>query len=311
CLTVNFSNSFLGGIMVSRNLWHRLTASCLVLAVVSTYSMVGLAAPEQKLNKKAMGELNASGQVLIDGSKAISGNTLFSDSTLETGENSGAVVSLGKLGRVEYLPNSSSKLSFADAVVSGSLEEGSVRVSKPAGVSTTFTTNEGTVVAIADAAAVFSLHVKDGHTVVAAESGRVELRGGDGESTAVGAGETGIIAQQTQGQTQTQTQGQTQTQTQDQTQTPGQTPTTQGQQPATQQPATQQTATQQTATQQTATQQTATPPQSGGEDLGRGATSGIVVLTATVLAAIIYGVTRDDDNNTQPGPVVISVSPTV
>src|SRR2546421_7176231 len=94
--------------MTSRT-WSRtpITLS-LALAILCTYTMVALAAPQGQAGPT--GDLSVVGEVSVNGTSAISGATVFSDSTIATGQNSSAVVSLGKLGRVELLPNSSLKL---------------------------------------------------------------------------------------------------------------------------------------------------------------------------------------------------------
>ena len=61
--------------------------------------------------------------------------------------NSSAVVSLGKLGRVEVMPNSSLKLSFTDNGVSGTLDSGKVRFSTSSGVTSSVMTKDGSAVA--------------------------------------------------------------------------------------------------------------------------------------------------------------------
>jgi hypothetical protein len=95
--------------------------------------------------KQADGTVVPAGQTLADvqinGASAISGATVFSDSTVTTAKGSSAVVSLGKLGRVEVLPESSMKLNFGDSSISVSmLESGRVRVSSSSGVSAAATT---------------------------------------------------------------------------------------------------------------------------------------------------------------------------
>ena len=133
--------------MNSRTWSRKFMAFCLAMAVSSVYSMVSLAAPGQAGQTGPSGELSVSGQVTVNGQSAISGATVFSDSTVTTAANSSAVVSLGKLGRVELLPASSMKISFSDAGVSGMLEAGRARVSTPAGVGATISTKDGAVVA--------------------------------------------------------------------------------------------------------------------------------------------------------------------
>src|SRR2546423_2709324 len=127
--------------MISRT-WSRtpITLS-LALAILCTYSMAVLAAPQGQTGPT--GDLSVVGEVSVNGTSAISGATVFSDSTITTAQNSSAVVSLGKLGRVELLPNSSLKLSFTDKGVSGMLEAGRVRGSSSTRVTARGTAKEG------------------------------------------------------------------------------------------------------------------------------------------------------------------------
>lgn len=163
--------------MISRNLSRKSIAFGLAVAVLSVYSMVVLATPGQK---GPSGELSVSGQVTVNGQTAISGATVFSDSTVATAANSSAVVSLGKLGRVELLPNSSVKLSFTDSGISALLDAGRVRVSTPAGVAAMVTTKDGTAVADSAQAAAFTVDVECGNTIVATQAGLVQLNAGGG-----------------------------------------------------------------------------------------------------------------------------------
>ena len=161
--------------MTSRT-WSRTPITlALALAILCTYSMVGFAAPQQGQT----GDLSVVGEVSVNGTSAISGATVFSDSTVTTAQNSSAVISLGKLGRVELLPNSSLKLSFNETGVSGMLSQGRVRVSSSSGVAATVTTKDGAAVADINQPNVFMVDVECGNTVVSTQSGRVELRAGN------------------------------------------------------------------------------------------------------------------------------------
>jgi hypothetical protein len=164
--------------MTSRT-WSRTPITlALALAILCTYSMVGIAAPQQGQTGPT-GDLSVVGEVSVNGTSAISGATVFSDSTVTTAQNSSAVVSLGKLGRVEVLPNSSLKLSFNETGVTGMLSQGRVRVSSSSGVSATVTTKDGAAVADNNQPNVFMVDVECGNTVVSTQSGRVELRAGN------------------------------------------------------------------------------------------------------------------------------------
>jgi hypothetical protein len=119
------------------------------------------------------------GEVTVNGTSAISGATVFSDSTVTTSKGSSAVVSLGKLGRVELLPESSLKLSFTDSGLTGMLSQGRVRVSSSSGVNASVGTKDGMAVADVNQPNVFMVDIECGNTVVSTQSGRVELRAGD------------------------------------------------------------------------------------------------------------------------------------
>jgi hypothetical protein len=171
--------------MTSRNWSRKSIAFALAIAVLSVYSMVALASPGQK----NAGELSVSGQVTVNGQAAISGATVFSDSVIATAANSSAVVSLGKLGRVELMQNTSVKLSFTDNNISASLDAGRLNVATAAGVSAIVTTKDGAAVADASQAANFLVDVECGDMRVNSQGGMIELRAG-GKTTAIAAGNT-------------------------------------------------------------------------------------------------------------------------
>ena len=162
--------------MISRTWSRKPVAMLLAVAILSMYSMVALAAPQQGPS----GDLSVVGEVSVNGTNAISGATVFSGSTITTAQNSSAVVSLGKLGRVEVLPNSSLKLDFSDSGVNAGLDSGRVRFSTPSGVAATVTTKDGSAVADTAQPNTFLVDVECGNTVVSTQAGLVELRSGSG-----------------------------------------------------------------------------------------------------------------------------------
>ena len=162
--------------MISRTLSRKTITLALTVAVWSMYSMVALAAQAQK---GVTGDLSVVGDVTVNGASAISGATVFSDSTINTAQGSSAVVSLGKLGRVEILPNSSVKLSFNESGVTAMLDAGRARFSTSSGTSASVATKDGTAVADNRQPNVFLVDVECGNTVVSTQSGQVELRAGE------------------------------------------------------------------------------------------------------------------------------------
>jgi hypothetical protein len=170
--------------MISRTWSRKSIAFCVAVAILSVYSMVALATPGQKA---ASGELSVSGQVTVNGQAAISGATVFSDSTITTAAGSSAVVSLGKLGRVELFPNTTVKLSFGEANISGALAAGRVQVATTVGTSAIVTAKDGEAVANPAQAATFMVDVECGNMIVASQAGLVDLRAG-GKTKPVAAG---------------------------------------------------------------------------------------------------------------------------
>lgn len=124
--------------------------------------------------------LKIEGQVSVNGTAAISGATVSSDSAVTTAARSSAVVSLGKLGRVEVLPNSTMKLSFSDPNVSvAMLDQGRVRLSSSSNVTAKVTTKDGEVVATGNQRNEFTVDTSCGNTFVSVAKGKVELRAGN------------------------------------------------------------------------------------------------------------------------------------
>jgi len=115
----------------------------LALALTLTF----LAGSSQVLSPAAhaqeqTGQLTVTGMVKVNGQPAATGDIVASGSTVETAKGSSAVVSLGKLGRVEALPETRMKLRYDTTSISILLSAGSVRVSTGEGVAATVITKE-------------------------------------------------------------------------------------------------------------------------------------------------------------------------
>lgn len=110
-------------------LWIRkVLTMCLTVAVLATYSMVALAN-----SAKIVGDLTVIGNgeapyVLVNGESAKTGRSIFSLSTITTPDNASAVISLGKLGKLELSPNTTISLSFDEKGITGDLKSGKVAV---------------------------------------------------------------------------------------------------------------------------------------------------------------------------------------
>lgn len=150
-------------------------------------SMVALAAP-----KDITGDITVSGQVTVNGQAVVSNSTVTSGSNIMTGDNSTAIISLGKAGRVELLANSSLTLKFSSTEIVGVGLTGKARVSNAAGVATTITSKDATILADAGQANSFAVEVECSHTHVDTISGLVTMRTGTSDKQ-IAAGTDAVV----------------------------------------------------------------------------------------------------------------------
>jgi len=163
--------------MLSKNLMKKSLTLMTAVAFWCVSSMVALAAP-----KDITGDITVSGQVTVNGQAVVSNSTVVSGSNIVTGDNSTAVISLGKIGRVEVLANTNITLKFTDTGITGIFSDtGKVRVSNTAGIATTIATKDATVIADAGQANSFAVEVECSHTHVDTISGLVTMRTGSND----------------------------------------------------------------------------------------------------------------------------------
>ena len=147
--------------------------------ILAMSSLVATGNPAQSREGPSGKLLQVKGTVQVNETNAVSGAPIASDSSITTGQNSSAVVSLGKLGRVEVLPDTTMKLQFSDSGVSVEmLDAGRVRISSSSNVNASVTTKDGSVVSTGNQRNEFVVDTKCGNTFVAVAKGRVELRAG-------------------------------------------------------------------------------------------------------------------------------------
>jgi len=116
---------------MNSKLWiHKALSTCLVVAIIATYSMVALA------NGKVAGELLVTGSningetpvVTVNGESAKTGRSVFSSSTIATPENASAILNMGKIGKIQIAPNSVFTVTFNENGIKGDLTSGKVTV---------------------------------------------------------------------------------------------------------------------------------------------------------------------------------------
>ncbi len=126
-------------LMITKICSRRYLALCLTLAFLAGSAQLVLPIA---LAQQPPGHLTVVGMVKVNGQPAATGDIVSSGSTVETAQGSSAVVSLGKLGRVEVLPKTRMKIRYDESSISVLLDTGSVRVATGPGVSATITTKE-------------------------------------------------------------------------------------------------------------------------------------------------------------------------
>ena len=130
--------------------------------------------------------IQVTGKVKVNGGEVESNSVIFSGVTIQTtATNSSAVVSLGKLGRLEILENTELKIDFSDTrMVILLMKPGKIRLSTPPGIGATIRSAE--IQAIVDKVEEneFSIETTCNNVTVNTKSGRVIL-GVGGETLVV------------------------------------------------------------------------------------------------------------------------------
>lgn len=127
--------------MFGKNILRKSVTSATMVAVWCVYSMVAFAMPGD-----VAGEITVIGQVTVNGQPVVSGSTILSGAVISSTPGSSAVVSLGKLGRVEVQSETTATLRFSDTGIVAVLDSGRLRVSNTAGVATSVATKAATFI---------------------------------------------------------------------------------------------------------------------------------------------------------------------
>lgn len=114
---------------MNSKLWIRKAVTMsLTVAIFAAYSMVALAGDGRTAGEIVITGNTGTGAVTVNGEPAKSGRTIFSSSTISTPEDAGAIINLGKAGKIELAPNTTFSVNFDDKAITGSLTTGSVSV---------------------------------------------------------------------------------------------------------------------------------------------------------------------------------------
>jgi len=172
--------------MLGKNSFRKIITLTNLVAVLTVYSMVALAAPTG-----STAEISVTGQVTVNGQAAVSNSTVLTGSTIVTGADSTATISIGKTGRLELSGGSNLMLQFSDNSITGVLSSGKVRVTNGAGVAATITSKDTVAIADAGQSDTFVVEVECSHTHVDTAAGIVTMREGTNDKQIV-AGTGGV-----------------------------------------------------------------------------------------------------------------------
>jgi len=178
--------------MLGKNIIRKSITTLTVAAMWSVYSMVAFAVPAD-----VAGNITVNGQVTVNGQQAVSNSTILSGAVITTGQNSSAEITLGKLGRIEVMGDTTATVRFADNTIIVSIDAGKVQVADNAGVATTVTSKNATFMADVAQADTFTVEVECSHTHIDTAAGVVTMREGSNDRQ-VAAGSTAVAGSLTQ-----------------------------------------------------------------------------------------------------------------
>lgn len=162
---------------------HRIVAGALILSMslvgtgfplpnpaVGKAVEAGKSAPSKEVSKAntwLAGKLLVTGAATINGKKALSGSTVFSENRIAVANTAGnqALLNLGQLGRIDMGPGTELVLRLANGLISGELLAGEAVIKNNAGVKVALRTAAGLVTADGRTATI---------TVANAESGGIK-----------------------------------------------------------------------------------------------------------------------------------------
>lgn len=109
---------------------HKVLTLSVLVVFIASGSMVTLATSTTPIGELLVtgGKSTEGSSVTVNGEPAKSGRTIFASSTIKTPENSGAVINLGKAGKIQLAANTTFLLNANADQVSGDLTAGSVTV---------------------------------------------------------------------------------------------------------------------------------------------------------------------------------------
>ena|SRR6266568_766028 len=139
-----------------------------------------IAAAVLSRSESSMGIINIVGVVKINGQNAMSGQTVFANSSVLTAANSESLIEYGNLARLKLEAESDLTVDASQQRIAGSLRKGRMLGSLPAGVSLDFQTADFSIATDAGTPVTFSVRTQECEgTSLSVSEGAVAIRTGD------------------------------------------------------------------------------------------------------------------------------------
>ena len=166
----------------NRSVFSHLIVFVLTIAILTGQSMFVFALPEKN---SAAGEITVTAAanatekpfVMVNGERAFSGRTFFSNGTITTTQST-ASIDFGKIGRISLGPDSTLTLNVSATNISGTLASGTVNVANGDGVGVKIITPDDTISNEGTSATRFTVNVAADISSVASQSGIVRYNNG-------------------------------------------------------------------------------------------------------------------------------------
>ena len=176
------------------------TALLIVTAINLSLSTVWATPHADAKSIDTTGIMSIAGTVTVDGTPAVSGQTLFTGSRIAIAEKSQSIVDLGSGTRFVLASETDLTLDFSKTNIASFLGKGKLRGFVPAGLPLTLRTADAELTTDASQPAAFTVQFLGHTTMVNVQKGRVEVRVGE-RLQSVGAGRVFSSAPGFSGQT--------------------------------------------------------------------------------------------------------------
>lgn len=168
--------------------------TAMLVITVGIFQSLHMGSVLAQVTPRLAGDLSIKGFVTLNGLNAANRATVFDGGHIKTGNNSSALISLGKRGQIELGPNSELILKSDAETLGGNLRSGQATINAYAGVNINILTSDGIAATDGKDASVLTVDVACGNTRVNSSQGDARVTAGNrveivaaGQEVAVGA----------------------------------------------------------------------------------------------------------------------------